>query len=166
MGFDSFTTKRLVIRRLLTEDAETMSSYRSLPEVSRFQSWEQYSIQKASELISEMKASDPSVVGKWFQFGISLKTTGELIGDIGFLNTDEHQKSWIGFTLSSAHWGKGYAIEAVEAVLAYYSSLGISKIWASTDPQNHSSGKLLKKLGFSLLESMPEDHIYFKSVTR
>ncbi|MES2803215.1 MAG: GNAT family N-acetyltransferase [Bdellovibrionota bacterium] len=166
MAFDSFSSKRLVVRRLLPEDAETISFYRSLPEVSKFQSWEQYSTQKASDLISEMKTSDPSVAGKWFQFGISLKATGELIGDIGFLNTDEHQKSWIGFTLSSTHWGNGYAIEAVEAVLSYYSSLEISKIWASTDPQNHSSAKLLKKLGFSLLESKPEDHIYFKDAPR
>ena len=166
MKFDSISTQRLVIRRLVNDDAEIISFYRSLPEVSQFQSWQQYSLQQASELISEMKMSDPSDVGKWFQFGISLKINDELIGDIGFLNTDEQQKSWIGFTLNSEHWGNGYALEAVEAVLTYYCHLGIYKVWASIDPQNHSSAKLLKKLGFSLLESKPEDHIYFINMMR
>ena len=38
------------------------------------------------------------------QFG-ALKTSELLIGDIGFLNNDEQQKSWIGVALNSEYWG-------------------------------------------------------------
>jgi RimJ/RimL family protein N-acetyltransferase len=155
-------TKRLIIRRLVAQDAKTVSFYRSLPEVARFQSWDKYSIQEASELIAACGASEPCVHGRWFQFGVTLKDSGELIGDVGFLNTDERQRSWIGFTLNSIYWGQGYAIESVAAVLEYYSGLGSKKVWASIDPMNHPSEKLLRKLAFQLHESRPQDHVYVR----
>lgn len=162
MRFEAINTERLTIRRLRLEDAASISLYRSLPEVSKFQSWKEYSSDKASELIKEMETSDPSEKGKWFQFGISLKSSNELVGDIGFLNSDLNQKSWIGFTLNSRHWGKGYAFESVKAVLNYYAVQGISGVWASVDPQNNPSINLLKKLKFNLIDIKPNDHVFFK----
>jgi len=151
-----------LIRRLHADDAITLARYRSIPEVARFQSWPDCSLQQAQDLIAEMDESSPAVTGKWFQFGIELKETGALIGDIGFLNTDESGKSWIGFTLDSQYWRRGLATEAVGAILAFYSTIGITTIWASTDPANTASQKVLKKLGFVLFESDPEDSIYKK----
>ena len=110
-----------------------------------------------------MDESFPAATGKWFQFGIELKETGALIGDIGFLNTDEVGKSWIGFTLDSQYWRRGLATEAVGAVLAFYSTFGITTIWASTDPANTASQRVLEKLGFVLYESYAEDAIYRKA---
>lgn len=109
-----------------------------------------------------METSDPSEKGKWFQFGISLKSSNDLIGDIGFLNSDLNQKSWIGFTLNFRYWGKGYAFESVKAVLNYYAVQGISGVWASVDPQNNPSINLLKKLKFNLIDIKPNDHVFFK----
>jgi RimJ/RimL family protein N-acetyltransferase len=160
MKFETLNTERLKIRRLSLKDAKDISHYRSLPEVSEFQSWTEYSTEKALELIQGMENSDPSIQEKWFQFGVALKNSNELIGDIGFLNTDSEKKSWIGFTLNSKYWGQGYALEAVKEVLNYYSKIGITEVWASTDPNNHSSKKLLKKLNFKLVEEKPNDHIF------
>jgi RimJ/RimL family protein N-acetyltransferase len=44
-------------------------------------------------------------------------------------------------------------------VLNYYQRIGIPTVWASTDPKNESSMKLLKKIGFDLVEAKPEDMI-------
>lgn len=139
-----------------------MSRYRSLPEVARFQSWSECTLQQAEDLISEMEQSSPAVAGRWFQFGIELTESGTLIGDIGFLNMDEAGKCWVGFTLNSAYWGRGLAAEAVTAVLAYYSEIGISTFWASTEPANTPSRRLLEKLGFALVDDRSDDSIYQK----
>jgi RimJ/RimL family protein N-acetyltransferase len=163
MKFSPINTARLSIRRLNASDANTLSRYRSIPEVARFQSWTEYSVQQAQELILQIDKSSPDVKGEWFQFGIELNATGELIGDIGFLNTDELGKSWLGFTLDSKYWKQGLAIEAVAAVLAFYTNIGISTFWASTDPTNIASQNLLEKLGFVLFENKPDDSIYKKT---
>ncbi|RYZ63358.1 MAG: N-acetyltransferase [Proteobacteria bacterium] len=65
--------------------------------------------------------------GKWFQFAVELISESDLIGDIGFLNTDDEGRSWIGFTIDPKYWNQGYAAEAVVAVLNYYRDIGISK---------------------------------------
>lgn len=163
MNFLTIKTERLSIRCLYLDDAKALSSYRSKPEVARFQSWTEYSIHQAQELIAEMDKSAPDVKGKWFQFGIELSNCGELIGDIGFLNTDEFGKSWLGFTLDSKHWKQGLAKEAVDAVLTYYSSVGVTTFWASIDLSNTSSKKLLEKLGFVLVENTPDESIFRKN---
>ena len=160
MNFKKIKTHRLNIRRLIIEDAKSISYYRNIPEVAEFQSWESFSIEDAELLIHQMNDRHPETRGKWFQFGIEDSQSGELIGDIGFLNTDENNKSWIGFTLNSRHWHKGYAVEGVEAILKFYSGLGISAVWASTDPDNSRSHKLLARLGFCLYDARPGDHVY------
>lgn len=101
MNFKVIKTSRLFIRRLKIEDPETFAHYRSLPEVARFQA--SYSLDQANGLILEMSKSDPAGLGKWFQFAIELISEDRLIGDIGFLNSDENGKSWIGFTLDPSY---------------------------------------------------------------
>lgn len=160
MTFSPLRTTRLVIRDLRPADAEALSTYRSRQEVARFQSWDTYSIQQATDLIGLMQHSTPAVKGDWYQFGVELAETGQLIGDIGVLNTDAEGKSWIGFTLDPAFWGQGLASEAVSAILKHYTGLGLLTIWASTDPLNVPSRKLLERLGFSLVEITVSDAIY------
>ncbi len=162
MKFNFIKTERLTIRRLKIEDAKAISIYRSAPEVAEFQSWENYSKPEAIKLIEKLKNSNPTNKGEWFQFGIEHSKTGELLGDIGFLNEDKNGKSWIGFTLDSKYWQQGFAHEAVSEILSYYLQIGASDVWASIDPVNISSKKLLEKLGFGLNESKPDDLIFNK----
>lgn len=160
MTFPPIRTTRLVIRPLRPSDADALAAYRSRPEVARFQSWDTYSTQQANDLIGLMQHSAPEVKGDWYQFGVELAETGQLIGDVGVLNTDAEGKSWIGFTLDPAFWKRGLASEAVGAILKHYAALGITTIWASTDPRNQSSRTLLEKLGFAHIEESPTDWIY------
>lgn len=153
-------TSRLCIRRLTSEDALLLSTYRSRPEVAEFQSWDTYTLEQAHNLINEMEKSSPDQVGKWFQFGVEFMSEKSLIGDIGVLNTDREGKSWIGFSIDSRHWKKGYAFESVKAVLDFYKSINVTNFWASIDPKNLSSHKLLLKLGFEIVESKPDDLIF------
>lgn len=158
MTFDKILTPRLSIRRLSLADAFEFSHYRSIPLVSRYQSG--FSLERATALAEEMLQSEPSVKGKWFQFAVTLIETGKLIGDIGFKNTDDDGKSWIGYTLHPDYWQKGYASEAVRAVLDYYKLLGVTNIWASTAVSNENSMKLLRSVGFTLHESKSDEWIF------
>src|SRR5262249_11105878 len=155
MRFSFLETERLLIRRLDAADACAVAAYRAHPNVSRFQS--AWTPAEGAELIQGLRESGPSERGKVVQFAIELKSEKQLIGDVGFFHGDGNGKSWIGYTVDPRYWHNGYAREAVLAVIAHYRRLDVSAIYASTDPENEASMKLLKAIGFTLVEKKPDD---------
>lgn len=159
-AFEFLRTERLVLRRLRGEDAPALATYRSDPEVARFQGWgPTFSEDRARALVDAMGARQPGEDG-WFQFAVAHGDTDDLLGDVG-LRTFDVRHAEIGFTLARSAQGRGYAREAVGAVLAYaFGPLGVHRVVAGTDPRNTRSAVLLSKLGFRhegrFLESWPE----------
>ncbi|GAA4036720.1 GNAT family N-acetyltransferase [Sphingomonas rosea] len=68
---------------------------------------------------------------------------GAVIGKLGAWKLPD-----IGYLLDPAHWGRGYASEALAAFLAHRRRLGTSHLTADTDPRNTPSIKLLQRHGF------------------
>jgi RimJ/RimL family protein N-acetyltransferase len=142
-------TSRLLLRHLQLEDTEAVLSYRMDPEVARYQSWEPQSIEEVSAFIRTQQAVKINTPGTWFQLAITRVDNGQVIGDLGlhFPEGDERQ-SEIGFTLAPAYQGQGYASEAVRAVLTYlFETLKKHRVFASADPRNLSSIKLMQRVG-------------------
>jgi RimJ/RimL family protein N-acetyltransferase len=80
---------------------------------------------------------------------VELKETGEPIGMCGLVKRDELEDVDIGFAFLPRFWGKGYALEAAFAVMAYArTALGLSRIVAFLSQDNDRSARLLEKLGF------------------
>ncbi len=55
----------------------------------------------------------------------------------------------IGYSLARAHWGKGYAAEAVAGLIERLFEEGNRRVFADTDPDNAASNRLLERLGFT-----------------
>jgi RimJ/RimL family protein N-acetyltransferase len=149
-GFSGLDTPRLLVRRLQLADAQALSAYRSDPEVARFQSWTGFSSEKARQFIHSLADSTPGTPGEWFQFALQEKSSGALVGDIGLRTAaDDPALGEIGYTLARPYQGRGYAREAVRAVLAYcFEALELHRVIAVTDTRNHPSIRLLERLGF------------------
>jgi RimJ/RimL family protein N-acetyltransferase len=153
-------TRRLSIRALCLDDAETIYSYRSLPQIYRYQSWVPKSALEVAQYITKSNADGCNIAGTWFQLGLHLQSNDQLIGDVGlhFLSPDNEQTE-IGFTVSPGHQRMGYAYEAVTAIMAYlFNTMGKHRIVASVDPNNKASISLLEKLG------MRKEGVFKKSV--
>jgi aminoglycoside 6'-N-acetyltransferase len=148
-------TERLTLRRLEPRDAAVISAYRSDPEVARFQSWQApYPVQSAEALVHEMERRRLDQPG-WTQIGIELRATGQLVGDVAFENRDSSEAA-IGYSLAPAHWGHGYATEAVGAVVAHgLDALGFDVIVAEVVPANTASIAVLTRLGFTREGPLP-----------
>ncbi len=146
--FEPLTTQRLFIRPIHKQDREDFFSYRSHPDVTRFQSFRPTQIEDIDAFIEQMESATPDIPGQWYQAAICLKENGRMIGDTGMHFTDAHQTE-IGYTLSPEYQGKGYAAEAVFAILDYlFGTLCKHRVFASVDPENERSIALLERLGF------------------
>lgn len=146
-------TGRLILRAFVEADLDPFLAYRNDPEVHRYQGWEiPYLRDVAEEFIRCMKAARPGSEGNWFQTALELKSTHELIGDMGFLPSQSpHGQARLGVTLARRFWGQGYAAEGLAALLDYiFGELGLHRVYADCDPENRGSIRLLERLGFRL----------------
>jgi RimJ/RimL family protein N-acetyltransferase len=88
--------------------------------------------------------------GRPQRFAIALKETDRLIGGVGLDGStgDDSEEPALGYWLGEPHWGKGYAREAVAAVIDYgLRTLGMPTIRAYTDPDNVASQQVLFRCG-------------------
>ncbi|MEC5303542.1 GNAT family protein [Bacillus thuringiensis] len=142
-------TDCLVLRRFSMDDTNYFHFYRSNPEVAKFQSWVNYQYHEAKTFVNEQVKNNPNLPGTWFQLAIALAENNKIIGDCA-LHTlvNEPRIVEIGFTLSPEYQGKGYATEAVCALLNYiFHSLRKHKVIAFSDVRNNKSISVLERVG-------------------
>lgn len=156
-------TNRLLLRQFHRSDLETFYAYRNDPDVAKYQSWEvPYPRTKAVKFVREMSVAVPGH-SDWLQLALELKSTGAMIGDVGFfIKREDEQQAMIGYSLARSYWGNGYAAEAVFRLLAYlFGELKLHRISAECDVENVASWRLLEKLGFRR-EAYLVENLYFK----
>ena len=144
-------TERLILRPFDKSDAEAMfRNWASDPDVVRFMPYDvcntlEDTLKRIDEWMPYFEKTAPNSA----VFAIELKTGGEIIGTIDFAETDREAKAAeVGYQLGKSWWGCGYAAEALQAVIKYYfETVGLNRVWASYDPRNPNSGKVLCKAG-------------------
>jgi RimJ/RimL family protein N-acetyltransferase len=162
MNFLPQQTERLTLRRFIEADLDRFLAYRQDPIVARFQSWSALSEDEAIAFIHEMSTVPIGIPGDWFQIAIALQPSNRLIGDIG-IQVSEHDTTTveIGFTLHREEQGKGYAREAIQALIhSLFGIENINRVIGVTDSRNYSSINLLTWLGMNLVSS---EEVVFKN---
>jgi RimJ/RimL family protein N-acetyltransferase len=156
------TTERLVVRSFRAADAPVLSAYRSQPEVARYQSWEApFTLERAEDFVVHMAGADPGKPG-WFQWAVELAADRTLIGDVGVGLHENLLQADLGFTFSPQGQGRGYATEAVRAVLSRLFDLqGVRRVSAECDARNVRSAALLRRVGFAQ-EGFLRSHTWIK----
>lgn len=95
--------------------------------------------------MSEGPASEP-----WLVRAIVRKEDNKMVGHIGFHGPpDDDGIAEIGYTIEAEHRRRGYALEAIEALLDWARQIhGVTRFRASVGPWNEPSLALVRKLGF------------------
>lgn len=143
--------ERLIIRRFTETDAQAFLSWRADEEVARYTLWAfPYPKSEAEAFCREQSGYTEFPIGRWVQVFIEERETGAPVGDIGLgLDVDGDGVLEIGYSIHRDHWGKGYATEAVRAVIPVVAeAIGATRVKAEIDARNPASGKVLTKLGF------------------
>jgi len=143
---ETFTTERLVLRRVAPSDAPAVfRNYAQDPEVVRFLLWRPHTSLAETESFLR-NAVDWWEAGKEFNWVISLRGTDEAIGMIGA--APKNFKVEVGYVLARDYWGRGIMTEAGRAVVDWLRSREeIWRIGATCHVENLASARVLEKLG-------------------
>jgi len=145
------STPRLTLRRLSVADLSAFQAYRQCEELSRYQGWTPQPDSEAMAFLNEMTSIVLFQPQIWGQIGIAENINGRLIGDIGICLSADGRSADIGFTLSTAYHGKGFASEAVsETIAMLFEATTIERVIGITDSRNVASIQLLERVGMKL----------------
>lgn len=104
--------------------------------------------QAYTEMLEGCKA-DPENRLWYTAWEILLKSDGTFIGDLCFKGPQKNASVEIGYGLSEAYWGNGYATEAAQALIQWaFSQKNVYFVEAETEPDNAASRRVLEKLHF------------------
>ena len=145
--FRSLRTERLLLRRSVAGDAETISAYRSDPAVHAMQGWDRTD---PDGVLANRKPGEP---GGWVQFTVEARDGG-IVGDVGLSPADgETGVIKVGYTVDPRFQSRGYATEAVKALVDYaFATLDADIVRAYAGAENTPSIRVMEKVGMRLME--------------
>lgn len=161
-------TERLKIQPLSMQDINRFSEYRDKEEVAMYQSWDDYPLDRAKQRITYCLQHPFKGREGNYQIGIYLKDNDYLIGDL-FIEIDGRTTFTLGYTLDSLYWSKGYASEALQAILRYMQEEYKFKIClCHVYEDNERSIHLLTKHGFDRIHKswFYQDVLYRKMLNK
>ena len=141
-------TERLIIRDPIIDDFEAVWAMRNDEDVTTFtggvtkRSKEQVYERHVKECANH--SNEPR------EYAVVLKDTGDYIGYCGFQYCSVLKGIEILYGYAKDHWGKGYALEAAKAVMAFgLNELKLDKIVAAVNYDNVASDQILIKIGMT-----------------
>lgn len=86
----------------------------------------------------------------WAMFSVIEKDTGRWVGRLGPWTPHGWPGTEVGWSLSRASWGKGYATEGATAAIDWaFDNLGWTEVIHCVDPDNTPSARVAERLGSS-----------------
>ena len=143
------STSRLFLRPVSLSDAPALFAARGDPVVMRYWDWPQMESIGDVEKIIRAHA-DELANGRTRWWAVAESPNGPAIGECDLSEIDRHhRRAEVGFLFSRAYWGRGYAAEAMSAVVEHaFETLILERLWARCHAGNTSSARLLEQLGF------------------
>lgn len=142
--------KRLLLRPLLITDAKQMfENWASDSKVTKYLRWQAHTSIETVK-VSLMKRQEKYQLSNYYDWGIVIQESNQLIGTVSVVNQDEAIKMMeLGYALGQNWWGQGYMTEAIDLVVNYLlEQMDVNRLEARCDAENKNSGKVLLKSGF------------------
>ena len=146
---------RLILRKAKESDVEALLPSWSDPDMTRYMGRKDDARAFLAQLVADMQVKSPGEAepgGPWYQFIVERREDGVVVGDLGagFGVPGDHQVE-IGYRILPAHQRRGYAREAVTALIDYLVERhNVHRIVGLAAALNTPSVMLLRSLGFRL----------------
>ena len=142
-------TERLTLQPLAESDAAELFPLMDDPEVMAY--WDVPEIDDP-DLVAEIVKGQVAIMatGQALHWSIRAIDDGGFVGCCDLYEIDRrHKRAEVGFLVGRDAWSQGYALEAMQAVVAYAATSGLRRLTAQTHLGNRRSETLLEKLGFT-----------------
>ncbi|MCW2802802.1 MAG: GCN5-like N-acetyltransferase [Propionibacteriaceae bacterium] len=153
-------TERLVLRRFGPGDLEPLLAFHSDADSVRYVPFPPRD-RAAVASVLERKTSNFALrrEGDLIELAVALRKEGTLVGDVLLaLRSLPNETLEVGYIFSPAYAGRGYATEAVRALLDLaFGPLGARRVMARVDERNARSRALLERLGARLEAHLVEN---------
>ncbi len=141
-------TERLLLRPMKVSDCFDMYDYAKRQSVTRYLTWSpHYDIEYTKEYLQYIV--NHYRLGDFYDWAVVLRDEGRMIGTCGFTRFHfQNDAAEVGYVLNPDYHGKGYATEAVRAVLSFgFENLHLHRIEAKYIVGNDASRKVMEKCG-------------------
>lgn len=146
-------TDRLLMRNVVAKDADIMYDYRNNEICARYQRGQTKDYDGIVALV-ERRKNDVMSVDAPFMVAVALKGNNEMVGEVVVMPKDGTIS--LGYTFSYKHHRKGYAFEALTALInMLHEQYPEWDFISFTEPENEPSMALLKKLGYKAMGYIP-----------
>jgi [ribosomal protein S5]-alanine N-acetyltransferase len=155
-------TGRLLLRKPCSDDAdEIFNCYAGDPEVTRWISWPTH------ESVENSRAFLAFSDSEWEHWPagpylVLSRKDGRVLGCTG-LGFETPSRVSTGYVFSKNSWGKGYATEALLAMVDVARSLEVVRLYALCHEDNMASWRVLEKCGFNR-EGILHSHTEFPNL--
>jgi [ribosomal protein S5]-alanine N-acetyltransferase len=142
-------TERLRLEPLAAGDADYLFPIMGDPEVMAY--WDVPEIDDPDLVAAIVQGQvDAMADGKALYWAMRTLSEAKFLGSCDLSEIDRwHRRAEVGFLLGREAWGQGYALEAMQTVVAFAAASGLRKLTARTHLGNRRSEALLEKLGFT-----------------
>ena len=128
-------------------DAEPIfTRYSNDAEVTRYMGWPRHRSPDDTRLFLEFSETEWKDRGVG-PYVIESREDGRLIGSTG-LEVETLFRAAAGYVLARSEWGRGYATEALRAMVGLAPTLGLRRLHALCHPDHRASWRVLEKCGF------------------
>lgn len=150
MSFEPIRTARLLLRAPRAADADALFERRNEPLVARHQDWETpYPRDRAERLVAACAEMGGPQDEEWWMITIADPDDAAVIGDLALHMTNRMRTAEVGYTLAAEHWGQGYAVEALDALVDHlFDAYPVTRIFGMLHPDNRPSAQVLERTGF------------------
>jgi RimJ/RimL family protein N-acetyltransferase len=145
----SLATERLILREFEQDDCPAVHAYASDPHVVQYMGWGPNTEQETRDHMQQTLARQRGEQSDLYAFAVVLVDNKQLIGAVSLrVSSPQDRGGFIGYVFNRHYWGHGYATEAARRLLAFgFEELGLHRVFATCDPRNVASSRVLEKLG-------------------
>lgn len=133
-------TSRLILRPFTEADYDDLYEFLSQRAEDAFEAYPGITYENGREHLKYRLGSEEF-------FAMALKDTGKVIGNI-YYGSRPFDAREVGYIVNKDYQRRGYALEALSAVMRHAFANGVHRLYAECDPRNICSWQLLEKAGF------------------
>lgn len=149
---ETIITERLILRAFRESDYDDLYEFLAQLREDEFEGYPDITYENGRAHLAYRVGSEEF-------YAVELKANAKVIGNV-YCGKRDFDAREVGYIINAHYRRKGYALEALEAVIAQAFRSGEHRVYAECDPRNAASWKLLERAGLTK-EAHFRQNVYF-----